>query len=233
MPNESSKPVKRPRKRSVRLEKEMIAEAGGLCGWCRFPEPLQVHHIDGDPGNTVPVNLIALCLNCHGKAELGFPSPADLHGRKLELQWQRTSLSFHSTNKRAAVSVENVFGGQVAEKIENKTYHGVRPPRNHPSPDSIEANAAMKNYVQYLIGKYTWCRMEEKKYGDTRPFHPAMTKNIVNKAVHFSPYSAPQSSFDVVRTRLYDLVVGTKWARQTGYRPHTWEKHLALLRGEA
>jgi len=62
---------------------EAIAEAiktaaSWRCEQCGHPhEPaagytLTVHHIDGDPGNNAPENLVALCQRCH----LG------LHGKK-------------------------------------------------------------------------------------------------------------------------------------------------------
>lgn len=40
------------------------------CGWDKInpttgKRPLSVHHIDGNPYNTIPVNLKVLCPNCH------------------------------------------------------------------------------------------------------------------------------------------------------------------------
>jgi hypothetical protein len=214
------------------LEKEMIAEASGLCAWCRLPEPLDVHHIDEDSSNTVPENLVALCKNCHGKAGKGFPSPADLMMRKRELQWQRAAMSSHATRApQRSVKIKRVATAQFAETINN--YKGVKPPRSMPATDSIEADAAMKSYVQYLIKQYIWCRMEEQKRGDPRRFHPAMAKNIAEKAVGgFSPYGAPQYAFPTVTQRLIALVRRTKWACQTKYSPHSWDEHQRRLKGD-
>lgn len=225
-------PGKKPnRKRSVRLEKDMIAEASGLCAWCRKPDPLDVHHIDEDPSNTVPENLVALCKNCHGKAGKGYPSPADLMTRKRELQWHRAAMASHaSPPPTKTIKIKKVKKAQFADTINN--YEGVKPPRPMPANDSIEADAAMKSYVQYLIQRYIWCRMEEQKLGDPRRFHPAMAKNIAQKAVGgFSPYGAPQYSFPAVTKALVALVRRTKWAKQINYSPHSWEKHQELLRG--
>ncbi len=234
MSNGSSQQVRKaPRKRSVRLEKEMIAEAGGLCGWCRKPVSLEIHHIDENPGNTVPQNLIAICGACHDEAKKGYPSPADFTARKLQLQWQRTAMLSHSLTapqKKMVVRIKKAKNPQFAETINN--YRGVKPPRANPAVDAIEADAAMKGYVGYLIKRYIWCRIEEQKRGDPRRFHPAMAKNIVEKAVGFAPYGAPQKSFDVVVKRLVALVCRTKWAKQVRYSPHSWERHQAILAGE-
>lgn len=57
---------------------QVKAAAGGRCEQCGQPHApragytLTVHHIDGDPQNSAPENLVALCQRCH----LG------LHGKK-------------------------------------------------------------------------------------------------------------------------------------------------------
>lgn len=41
---------------------------GNRCRWCGVEEKgLQVHHIDGDKKNNLGINLITLCVRCHGK----------------------------------------------------------------------------------------------------------------------------------------------------------------------
>ena len=63
--------------KTARLVKDLAGWKCGECGkQCRRPgEPfdthsrtLTVHHIDGDPGNCSPENLIALCAGCHLRA---------------------------------------------------------------------------------------------------------------------------------------------------------------------
>jgi len=40
------------------------------CGWDgRKPQPLTVHHLDYDPANCDPENLIVLCAACHLKLQ--------------------------------------------------------------------------------------------------------------------------------------------------------------------
>jgi len=38
------------------------------CGWCGREPVQQIHHIDGNPRNNRPRNLIGLCGTCHNKA---------------------------------------------------------------------------------------------------------------------------------------------------------------------
>ena len=55
------------------------------CCVCRTPgKRVQIHHIDDDPSNNVPVNLAVLCLECHGDTQTtgGF-------GRQLDAEQVR------------------------------------------------------------------------------------------------------------------------------------------------
>jgi 5-methylcytosine-specific restriction endonuclease McrA len=42
----------------------VLREFNHQCAVCRAPHP-HIHHIDGDPGNHSPDNLLPLCPNCH------------------------------------------------------------------------------------------------------------------------------------------------------------------------
>ncbi len=60
------------------IAREIKTAAGWRCEECAVAHDpahgycLTVHHIDGDPGNNVPENLVALCQRCHLR----------LHGKK-------------------------------------------------------------------------------------------------------------------------------------------------------
>jgi len=51
------------------FRKKLIEERGGrceVCGWDgSWPWVLTVHHIDGNPENRDPQNLMVLCSKCH------------------------------------------------------------------------------------------------------------------------------------------------------------------------
>ncbi len=52
---------RRNQKRRARL----TAAQGGRCGRCGAIEPLELHHVDHNPANDAPANLIMLCRRCH------------------------------------------------------------------------------------------------------------------------------------------------------------------------
>lgn len=236
---EENTPKKPKRVRSVRLEKEMIAEAGGLCAWCGRPEKLEVHHIDGDRSRTLADNLIALCGSCHDSAQHSCdPSPADLHQRKLEQVYRRKAGIAMARNpapqrvKRVKFVAEGNSGPvQQAEQITNNIFHGKKPPRPAPAPDSISAHAAERGYLEYLRREYIDCRLTEQHYGDKRRFAPAQASNTIKSVLGYMPNQAPITSFEKTWRRIYALVLGTLGARKykPGYRPDTWPEYQAKL----
>lgn len=51
------------------ITRRLVQERGGKCERCKLPprhrKPLTVHHIDGNPANNEPSNLVVLCSPCH------------------------------------------------------------------------------------------------------------------------------------------------------------------------
>jgi 5-methylcytosine-specific restriction endonuclease McrA len=59
-----------PITRKQRLE--MIEQVNNICEGCNQyyqSRILEIHHIDHDPANNDPENLIVYCLNCHKQAD--------------------------------------------------------------------------------------------------------------------------------------------------------------------
>ena len=52
------------------IERAVMVEASFRCSVerCASTSSLQIHHIDYDPSNNDPANLLVLCSNCHGRA---------------------------------------------------------------------------------------------------------------------------------------------------------------------
>jgi len=52
----------------ISIQKQLLIKSKGKCMWCRKQPPQEIHHIDGNPRNNKPDNLIALCGTCHNRA---------------------------------------------------------------------------------------------------------------------------------------------------------------------
>lgn len=47
------------------LKLELVRQRGGICEHCNNHIFQQVHHIDGNPSNNDPSNLMLVCYDCH------------------------------------------------------------------------------------------------------------------------------------------------------------------------
>jgi hypothetical protein len=72
------------KKQRIEIPQDLAAQALFLsdrtCCVCRERRrPIQLHHIDGDPGNSVEENLAVLCLDCHRETQIrgGFDRKLD------------------------------------------------------------------------------------------------------------------------------------------------------------
>jgi hypothetical protein len=50
-----------------KIKDKVLKEFNHLCAICCDMKPYEIHHIDGNPSNNDPLNLIPLCPNCHTK----------------------------------------------------------------------------------------------------------------------------------------------------------------------
>jgi hypothetical protein len=49
------------------LRKRAVAFRGSACECCQATENLAIHHLDSNPANNAPTNLMTLCDSCHTK----------------------------------------------------------------------------------------------------------------------------------------------------------------------
>lgn len=58
---------------------KVLFESDRTCCVCRMKKPIQIHHIDDDPGNNDVVNLAVLCFDCHRDTQVqgGFDRKLD------------------------------------------------------------------------------------------------------------------------------------------------------------
>ncbi len=54
----------------VKISKEIKKRDNYKCTICKSPKNLDVHHIDFDENNHVPLNLITLCRKCHKRIHI-------------------------------------------------------------------------------------------------------------------------------------------------------------------
>ena len=99
------KPI-RPR---VRQE---ILTSPKKCMWCRKQPSQQIHHIDGNPLNNNPNNLIALCGTCHVRATREEISKGQLRRRLgIKKQKSKPKQKRHKTpSERLAKKLKRDFG---------------------------------------------------------------------------------------------------------------------------
>jgi len=209
-------------------EKRLYQEANNSCAFC--PEfdvaVLEIHHIDEDPSNNEPANLLLVCSSCHTKITKGLYSTADVVTRKRELAWVLQSRQKNQTG--ASISVNNsTFTGNITQNI-TKIRTARDPKIAHP-PGSIGANLAMHAYVDYLITRYFTYREADKSYGrKTRFSHAVIHKNIKDKFGQ-KTFFLPESRFSALVDYLTVLIDGTiqgKRNRSFGRgRYHSFEAH--------
>lgn len=221
----------KPRKKIPKLtEKQMYQEANNSCSLC--PESdvavLELHHIDEDPSNNAPSNLIVVCSSCHTKITKGLYSTADVITRKRELAW------IHEVRQRnrngVSISVNNsTVTGNITQNI-TKIHTDHAPIIAHP-PGSIGANLAMNAYVDYLITRYYKYRKADKSYGRiTRFSHSVIHKNIKDKFGQ-KTYFLPESRFPVLVEYLTALIDGTIQGQRNKslgrHSYHSYESHCS------
>ena len=224
------------------MEHQIREECGQACAnpTCRewSTATHELHHIDEDRSNTVKSNLILLCASCHSKQQAGVISEADV------LLWKRMAeakaLPLPKGSPPASVTtIENNYGvagntiniGQL-----NMRRVGALKGRREVTPGLIEANADMRTYANYLVGRY----IEWRKLGqeiDKRRFSPGSAHGILGEG-----FGSPSSVLLIPQERFFDWVASaqakidrTSWGRinkkRNGSNYHTWEKHLAERKG--
>lgn len=59
--------VKNPQaiRKYLLIDRGERCECCGLSDWMNTPIPLEIHHVDGNSDNNLPINLKVLCRNCH------------------------------------------------------------------------------------------------------------------------------------------------------------------------
>lgn len=201
-----------------RTTKLIFQEAESRCVFCEESEvaALEIHHIVSVEigGTNGPENLILVCSTCHSKITQGVISQNDVIERKRALIYgepKRRRIS-HPSN---VISID----GHVSRSIVANT---VRFPAKttlkmqHPL-GCVGANIHMKNYLQYLIKRYSDFRKGDVSFGafgHAQKFHYAEIYRSIESKFKAKTFFVPEERFqeecDYVRQRIDRTILGKR-----------------------
>jgi hypothetical protein len=222
-----------PQKRvavSGKLRLKVFQEAYSTCPFCGLEKlgSLQVHHIDGDPGNENFGNLIAACGSCHDQITKGFKSEADVRTAKRMLE--SGAHPFRQPPKHTGDSV-NVSHSSNSGIIANRvTINSGDKRAKIILPGTIGADPPRYNYVEYLIKQLTKFRQAGASYGQRRgKIHSGSVRKILDNELGGLPKDQPVDRFDDIVAVLKSKIGNTALGRNNTSRGirnyHEFEEH--------
>jgi hypothetical protein len=210
------------------LQKQLQQESNSCCSFCeeRDVSTFEFHHIDEDPSNNAPENLIVACSSCHTRITKGLISLADVLTKKREQQWM--SQFRKPDNGGVHVNVQNsIFKGDVAQTITKISTP--RAPRIAHPPGSIGANLPMKAYVDYLLKRYFTYRKADASYGRRTPFsHSVIHQNIerdFGAKTFFNPESRFPSMVAYLQEHIDATIQGKRNTSKGASNYHSFDEH--------
>lgn len=80
----------------TKVRSELQKEINSVCPFCPNDDVghFQIHHIDEDPSNNEPINLLLLCPNCHSKITKEDISKQDVIDKKINLRNRESKVQF-------------------------------------------------------------------------------------------------------------------------------------------
>ncbi len=120
------------------IERQIKVEAGFKCSMprCDIRHCLHIHHIDEDPSNNDPANLVLLCQNCHALATSGVVDRKACRAIKQTLTMQASPKSELEAMKDEIIAhMEQLVGRQTEPQPLREEDKGTQPP-------NVEVDAA-------------------------------------------------------------------------------------------
>lgn len=148
-----------------KTKKLIFQEAQCRCPFCGESDVavLEIHHITErtDGGSNDPENLILVCANCHSKITCGVIPRHEVLAMKATLVERGKRI----TAQTSATSIFNITGGQhsgiIANTVIVKSLRNRSPKVSYPE-GSIGSNLPYRNYIKYLIERYSEFKKADK-----------------------------------------------------------------------
>lgn len=212
------------------LRTAILQEALAICPFCGLEKlgSLQVHHIDGNPANTVMENLIAICASCHEQITKGLISEAEVMTKKRMLQFGAhpfakknhafgNAVHFSGINNQGIIANKVTVNGKVAGKII--------------IPGTIGSDPKKYNYVEYLVKRLTKFREAGGSYGQKRKgkIHDGGTRKILAEQFGGLPKDQPLERFEQIiahiKEKIDNTALGRNRFKQTKRNYHEFNEH--------
>jgi len=214
-----------------KLRLEIFQEAFATCPFCGLEKigSLQVHHIDGNPKNDTPDNLIAACGSCHDQITKGFKSEADVITAKRMLRagihpFRRTPVQTRDSVNVTQTTNSGIIANRVTINKGKKSGHIIL-------PGSIGADLPRYNYVEYLIKRLVIFRQAGASYGQRRAtqIHAGSVRKILENELGGLPKDQSAERFDeivaILKTKIDDTVLGKNNTSRGIRNYHRFEEH--------
>ncbi len=199
-----------PAKRRALLQQEIDSR----CPFCPSGDVghFILHHIDEDPTNNDPRNLLMMCPTCHSKVTKGDISSCEVLGVKT------TILKFQQMQTVATPPNGPSFYGNVSQSVVGNgnqvTYSVKTNKRPKYPPGCIGSDVTKANYVSYLIDRYheykEWEVGKDKmRYG----LFPSQMKKKYHIGKQRTLYNLPLSKFEELVADIQNRIAGTALAK--------------------
>jgi hypothetical protein len=190
-------------------------EVNSCCPFCTSidVDHFQIHHIDENPENDDPGNLLMLCPTCHSKITKG-----DIPSHEV----RRKKLLLHNTRPvaRAKPVIVNTFYGPIETAVVGDhnaiTYKitTTKTKKQKYPPGCIGYDVVKANYIAHLIDRYhDLKKWEVGEDGMRYGIFPSMLKKKFKIGATRTIYNIPENQFELLAEFIQSRIRGTKLAR--------------------
>lgn len=214
----------------AKLKANLQKEINSICPFCENEDVghFEIHHIDENPSNNEPLNLILLCPTCHSKITKGDITVIDVLKKKMSLisvtsksSSSNKTINFNDRINNAVVGDNNNITIKQPKKIVKQKY-----PEGCLGFDTLKANyighliKRFNEYKEYEVGK------ENMNYATFNSFLKKMYKLGPTRTI----YNVPIDKFEELSDYIQYRIDKTMLAKQKGYNHKnysTFEEYLS------